>query len=225
MLFTSSAFFWVYLPTVFLGYYLLGRRSPLCAASWLFLASLAFYGYWMPEFVLLLLGSIGWNFWVGTNIGKLDPLSGLSSNRRLARYWLILGISVDLAVLAYFKSVSYTHLDVYKRQGVTRVLAGDGGDELFGGNSRYAKQRVFNWYQHIPGLFRKGVMEPLLGTTLAGSLPLVRKASSYVEQASVPMPDRLQMYNLINRLGIEQTLTKDFLAQVNTCLLYTSRCV
>lgn len=102
-----------------------------------------------------------------------------------------------------------------KDDGVTRILAGDGGDELFGGNSRYAKQRVFDWYQHIPGAIRKGVMEPLLGTSLAGSLPLVRKASSYVEQASVPMPDRLQMYNLITRLGLEKTLTKDFLAQVD----------
>ncbi|NTV70745.1 MAG: asparagine synthase [Azonexaceae bacterium] len=102
-----------------------------------------------------------------------------------------------------------------KEDGVTRILAGDGGDELFGGNSRYAKQRIFDWYQYIPGSIRKGVMEPLLGSSLAGGLPLVRKASSYVEQARVPMPGRLQMYNLITRLGIEHALTKGFLAQVD----------
>ena len=107
MLFTSAAFFWGYLPTVFLGYYLLGRRSPIWAASWLFLASVAFYGYWMPEFTLLLLCSISWNFWVGSNIGKLDSLSGPATKRRYARYWLISGISVDLGVLAYFKYAGF----------------------------------------------------------------------------------------------------------------------
>lgn len=102
-----------------------------------------------------------------------------------------------------------------KDDGVTRILAGDGGDELFGGNTRYAKQRVFNWYQNIPGAIRRGLMEPVLGTRLAGVIPVVKKASSYVSQARVPMPDRGEAYNLIIRLGIEQVLTQEFLSKVD----------
>lgn len=107
MLFTSAFFFCGYLPLAFLVYYLLGRRSPECAAGWLFVASVAFYGYWMPEFTFLLLSSIVWNFWVGSNIGKLEPISGTAENRRLAKIWLIAGISVDLGVLAYFKYAGF----------------------------------------------------------------------------------------------------------------------
>jgi len=118
MLFTSSAFFWVYLPIVFLGYYLMGRRSPIWAAAWLFLASVVFYGYWMPEFIFLLIGSILCNYWVGSNIGKLDPLYGTQSQRRLAKYWLIAGISVDLAVLAYFKYAGFFVANVNALLGV-----------------------------------------------------------------------------------------------------------
>ena len=39
--------------------------------------------------------------------------------------------------------------------GAQKVLAGDGGDELFGGNSRYAKQRVFGWYEAVPQPVRR----------------------------------------------------------------------
>ena len=114
------------------------------------------------------------------------------------------------AVPAYFCAA------MAAQDGVTRILAGDGGDELFGGNTRYAKQRVFGWYQHLPQPLRSGVMEPLLRRSVLGSLPLLRKAASYVEQARVPMPDRAQSYNLLLRLRPSDVLTPAFLAQVNT---------
>ena len=99
--------------------------------------------------------------------------------------------------------------------GVTKLLAGDGGDELFGGNSRYAKQRVFGWYDNVPAALRRGVLEPLLLHTPLGALPLARKGRSYVEQAKVPMPDRMEMYNLLLRLGPATVFTPEFLAQVD----------
>lgn len=99
---------------------------------------------------------------------------------------------------------------------VTKILGGDGGDELFGGNSRYAKQRVFGWYQNVPGVLQKGLLEPLLSTGLASRLALTRKGNSYVEQARVPMPDRNQMYNLIIHLGPAEVLTPQLMAQVDT---------
>jgi len=102
-----------------------------------------------------------------------------------------------------------------REDGVTKLLAGDGGDELFGGNSRYAKQRVFGWYGHVPGLFKRGLMEPLLSTRAAAAFPLTRKAGSYVEQARVPMPDRLQMYNLVMRLGVAEVLTPEMLTRID----------
>jgi len=99
--------------------------------------------------------------------------------------------------------------------GVAKLLAGDGGDELFGGNSRYAMQRIFSWYGLLPGAVRRGLMEPVLGRPSARRVPLVRKAAGYVEQARVPMPDRLQMYNLLRRLGTDEVLTPAFLARID----------
>ena len=102
-----------------------------------------------------------------------------------------------------------------REDGVSKLLAGDGGDELFGGNTRYAKQKVFGWYGGIPAALRSGLLEPMSRLPVMEQVPLVRKAASYVNQAKVPMPDRLMTYNQLFRLGVQDVLTPQLLAQVD----------
>jgi asparagine synthase (glutamine-hydrolysing) len=100
--------------------------------------------------------------------------------------------------------------------GVDRMLAGDGGDELFGGNERYAKQQVLGWYENVPIALRKALVEPLvLRTPLFRALPLARKVYRYVEQARRPMPWRYESHNLLTHLGADRVLEPEFLAAVD----------
>ena len=102
-----------------------------------------------------------------------------------------------------------------RSHGVTRLLAGDGGDELFGGNERYAKQHLLNLYQRVPAALRSGLIEPALLGSPFGGLPGVRKLRSYVEQAKPPMPRRYESYNLMLHLGAANVLTPEFLESVD----------
>jgi len=100
--------------------------------------------------------------------------------------------------------------------GITRLLGGDGGDELFGGNERYAKQFQFSLYDRVPSPLRSWAIEPmLLGMPGLQRVPLLRKARSYVEQAKIPMPRRYESYNLLERLGTANVFDARFLEGVD----------
>ena len=102
MLFTTVVFAYLYLPLVWLVFFALGRVSHDGAAGWLFLASLFFYGWWMPEYTLLLLASIGGNYFVGQRIARAqDAGSGAG------KAWMVAGITGNLTLLAYFKYANF----------------------------------------------------------------------------------------------------------------------
>ncbi|WP_202410232.1 asparagine synthase-related protein [Pseudomaricurvus sp. HS19] len=102
------------------------------------------------------------------------------------------------------------------REGIDVLLAGDGGDELFAGNERYARQLVFERYARLPGACRD-LLAPAV-KSLPGGVPLFRKAGSYIEQASVPLPDRLQTYNYLHRHDPAEVFCEEFLSGIDTAL-------
>lgn len=86
-----------------------------------------------------------------------------------------------------------------REHGVEILYAGDGGDELFAGNERYATQRLFDYYYQIPAWFREALLKPLV-FTLANWLKggLFMKGKKYIQRASIPYPERLTSYGFFN---------------------------
>ena len=93
---------------------------------------------------------------------------------------------------------TYAAAQYAKNSGVNHLLGGDGGDELFAGNSRYATQKLFNIYNQIPKWTREILLEPCFVNSISGSIPLAKKVKSYIEQAKISMPKRMQTYNILH---------------------------
>lgn len=101
MLFNSFEFIFLFLPITLIVFYSLGRHPENVKRQlpilWLIFASLVFYGRWKPVNLLLIVSSIGVNYYLGYWLGNLD-------NRTLTRKIILsVGIVFNLGLICYFK--------------------------------------------------------------------------------------------------------------------------
>ncbi len=101
MLFNSYLFIFIFLPIVIVGFLFFRNKAPVWSISWVVIASLFYYGWWKPEFLLLLISSIT----VNLIFGKIIINKNVSKNN--SKLVLTMGIIFNLGMLAYFKYAGF----------------------------------------------------------------------------------------------------------------------
>ena len=101
MLFSSTIFLLAFLPFVTVVYYLIPRRFLVARNVFLLIASLGFYAFGEPWFVLVMIGSILMNYLFGLWVAKTAEKTGAQ------RCALVVTVAFNLLILFVFKYLGF----------------------------------------------------------------------------------------------------------------------
>jgi alginate O-acetyltransferase complex protein AlgI len=97
VLFNSDIFLFGFLPVALLGFFVAAQLGRGPAAIWLIIASLVFYSWWDPRFLIILVVSVLFNF------AMSEAIDAVTRWPRLQTLLLASVIAVNLAALVYYK--------------------------------------------------------------------------------------------------------------------------
>ncbi len=113
MLFSSLVFLLCFLPMVLLIYYVVLRKSRKWQNIFLFLASLGFYAWGEPKFVLILMLSVIVNWFIGYQID-------IKRHReKLTKLLVFIDVLYNLSIIFVFKYLTFTMDNIVNIFGVT----------------------------------------------------------------------------------------------------------
>lgn len=118
MLFNSYIFLLGFVPIVYIGYFLIGKRHWKLAAGWVALASIVFYGWWNPVHVPVLLASVVLNYFFGIAIARTGEQ--YATRRKIV---LVIALTANLAALFYYKYSNFLVDNISALTGVYFAMA------------------------------------------------------------------------------------------------------
>ena len=149
MLFTSLEFLFLFFPIVIVGYFLL----PTDARNyWLLIVSLFFYAWGEPSFVIVMIGSIVFNYFMALRITELKEI-GTQQSLTVRRLILAVTIVVNIGVLFIFKYLNFVISVIHNHFPFTKNLIGQTAFVLPIGISFFTFQAlsyVIDVYRGVP---------------------------------------------------------------------------
>ena len=106
MVFSSSTFLFIFLPITVIAYYLIGgliTKNITVKNIILLIASLMFYAWGEPVYIILMIISICFNYFIGRDIAELKE----AEKEKSAKTMFVLALVFNLGVLGFFKYAGF----------------------------------------------------------------------------------------------------------------------